>query len=1186
TYTATVGAPVSGSDLLVALSNGQTITIPVGSSSGFVTFSVRPDDAYAQGSQSLPTVSIDSTSGATFEALSTAGTVDNTVVDDADSTTLSLNGPTTVTEGTSGSYTLSLTSAAQTDVTVNLAYSGTATNGVDYSGVATVTIPAGSTSATFTLPTTNDALDEANETIVVSLDSVSGGGFEAIAVNPGASSVTTTIVDNDPTPSLAIDDVTVNEAAGTATFTVTLSAASGQTVSVAYATGGGTATAGSDYTAVSGTLTFTPGVVTQTITVPIVNDTATESSEAFNVTLSGAVNATIADATGVGTIIDNDAPPVLDLDANNSSGAAGANYAATYSEQGAAVAIADADISISDPDSANLAGATIVLTNRQSGDTLNLPALPPGITASVNATQTQITITLAGVATPAQYQSAIAGITFAAGGGDAPDTSARTLTVSVSDGTSSSNVATSTITVVAINDAPVNTVPGAQSTAEDTAHAITGLSIADPDAGSGAMTVTLSVTNGTLSVSGGGAAIVGSGTSTVTLTGTQAQINATLAATVSFTPSANFSGNATLTMTTNDGGNTGGGALTDVDTVSIAVSAVNDAPVNTVPAAQATNEDTNLVVGGLAISDVDASGGAMSVVLAVTNGTLNVSGGSATISGSGTSSVTLTGTMAQINATLSAANSITYVPTANFSGSATLTMTTSDGGNTGSGGVRTDVDTVAINVTAVADTPLLIAPAAYSAWVAGTSGASTTSAISQSNLESAIGLTPGTLDGFNPTPNPGAGTNDPGNVNANDGGVTNYHYSLASGMTVAFAWSFTNGENLLSEINQGYNDMVIVTITAPDGTRTSQLITATEMLGASVNGSGTYSFTAPTAGEYDISWVVVNGNDNQKDSSVAITDIEFRNGSTVYGTPVDLPLLAGLVDNDGSEALTVTISGLASGAAFSAGTDLGGGTWSFTKAELSGLMLLPADDYSGTMNLTVTATSTEASNGDTASTSTAMAVTVHETTATWIGAQGNDSQTASNASTHMEGLAGNDSLTGRNGHDMIFGGAGNDTLNGGNGNDYLHGGAGNDALNGGAGNDLLIGGQGNDTMTGGSGSDVFRWQLGDAGAPGSPAADTVADFSNAAGGDMLDLRDLLVGESNGNLSDYLHFTTAGGNTTISISTTGAFSSGFSSGAVDQTITLTGVNLVGSFSSDQQIIQDLLQRGKLLTDPGA
>jgi len=169
---------------------------------------------------------------------------------------------------------------------------------------------------------------------------------------------------------------------------------------------------------------------------------------------------------------------------------------------------------------------------------------------------------------------------------------------------------------------------------------------------------------------------------------------------------------------------------------------------------------------------------------------------------------------------------------------------------------------------------------------------------------------------------------------------------------------------------------------------------------------------------------------------------------------------------------------------------------------------------------------------------------------------------------------------------MIFGGAGNDSLNGGNGNDYLHGGLGTDALDGGSGNDLLIGGKGNDTLTGGSGSDVFRWQLGDQGSAGSPAADTVADFDNGASGDKLDLRDLLVGENNGNLSNYLHFSLSGSDTVVSISTTGAFSSGFSNGAVDQTITLNSVNLVGSFTTDQQIIQDLLQRGKLLTDPGA
>ena len=71
--------------------------------------------------------------------------------------------------------------------------------------------------------------------------------------------------------------MTVNEAAGTATFTVTLSAASGQAVSVNYATSNGTASAGSDYTSTSGTLNFSPGVTSQTIVVPILNDTLFES---------------------------------------------------------------------------------------------------------------------------------------------------------------------------------------------------------------------------------------------------------------------------------------------------------------------------------------------------------------------------------------------------------------------------------------------------------------------------------------------------------------------------------------------------------------------------------------------------------------------------------------------------------------------------------------------------------------------------------------------------------------------------------------------------------------------------------------------------------------------------------------------------------------------------------------------
>ncbi|MCB6185437.1 hypothetical protein LIN78_17990, partial [Leeia sp. TBRC 13508] len=125
------------------------------------------------------------------------------------------------------------------------------------------------------------------------------------------------------------------------------------------------------------------------------------------------------------------------------------------------------------------------------------------------------------------------------------------------------------------------------------------LSISDVDAGTGNMTVTLAVTNGTLTVSGGSATISGTGTGTVTLTGTVAQINATLASNVTYVPTKDFNGTATLTMTTSDNGNTGsGGTLTDVDTVAITVNPVNDAPVNTVPATQITNEDTNKAITG------------------------------------------------------------------------------------------------------------------------------------------------------------------------------------------------------------------------------------------------------------------------------------------------------------------------------------------------------------------------------------------------------------------------------------------------------------------------------------------------------------------------------------------------------------------------------------------------------------
>ncbi len=122
-------------------------------------------------------------------------------------------------------------------------------------------------------------------------------------------------------PSITVNDVTVTEGntgTSTATFTVSLSAAYSQTVSVHYATADGSATlAGSDYQAASGTLTFAPGVTSQTITVLVNGDRLGESNESFSVRLTNPTNAFIADATGVGTIVDDE--PYVSIDAARSA---------------------------------------------------------------------------------------------------------------------------------------------------------------------------------------------------------------------------------------------------------------------------------------------------------------------------------------------------------------------------------------------------------------------------------------------------------------------------------------------------------------------------------------------------------------------------------------------------------------------------------------------------------------------------------------------------------------------------------------------------------------------------------------------------------------------------------------------------------------------------------------------------
>ncbi|MFJ4196327.1 immunoglobulin-like domain-containing protein [Pseudomonas sp. NPDC089534] len=445
TYTATVGAPVTGSPVTVTLANGQSITIEVGKTTGTVT-TTAPNDAL-NGHTPL-TNAITNVSGGNYENLVADKTpVSTTVTDTVDTTNLTLSATNSVAEGGSIIYTATLTNAAGTPVTVTLS------NG------ATITIEAGKTTGTVTVPAPADDVYKDAGTVQATITNATGGNFENLVTSntPAVTNVTDTI---DKTEVSISGSTSVTEGQ-TASYTVSLThpAQTEVTLKIVYS---GTAADGSDFTGVY-TVKIPAGASTATFNVATIDDKITEGTENFVVKIDSATggnfeNLAVSTTNGsVSTsIIDNDAPPVIDLDANNSSGATGADYKVTFTENtpGAGVSIADTDISITDPDSTMLTGATIVLTNRQPGDALNLGNSVNGITINANSKDGSITLTLSGNATLADYMQQIKNITFTNSSED-PSTVPRTITVTVTDGGNYSNTATTTVNVVAVNDAPV-----------------------------------------------------------------------------------------------------------------------------------------------------------------------------------------------------------------------------------------------------------------------------------------------------------------------------------------------------------------------------------------------------------------------------------------------------------------------------------------------------------------------------------------------------------------------------------------------------------------------------------------------------------------------------------------------------------------------------------------------------------
>lgn len=232
-------------------------------------------------------------------------------INDNDSATVSVA---KITDGaetntpTSGKFTVTQSAVSSTDTVVSYSITGSATAGSDYTTLTgTVTIPAGQTSADIDVAVLTDNIVEATETVIVTLTGITSGDPQ-IAFD--ATPATVNITDND-TATFTIDNVTVNEAAGTLVFTLATDKALDINVIINVAFGGGTATGGgTDYASTTQSITFLAGQTSQQVSVAINDDSIVEATETFNASLStnavlGGRSVNLSD-TGTGTITDND----------------------------------------------------------------------------------------------------------------------------------------------------------------------------------------------------------------------------------------------------------------------------------------------------------------------------------------------------------------------------------------------------------------------------------------------------------------------------------------------------------------------------------------------------------------------------------------------------------------------------------------------------------------------------------------------------------------------------------------------------------------------------------------------------------------------------------------------------------------------------------------------------------------
>ncbi|MDA8962404.1 Ig-like domain-containing protein, partial [Congregibacter sp.] len=592
------------------------------------------DDALDEVNETFRVELTNPTNGSAIDASAQVATV--TILDNEGAPSFSID-DVSVSEGGLATITVTRSGDAQNTQTVDIA---TALGGSDTAEVddftansATLTFAQGVTSQTFTVQTTADDVFEGPETLSALLSNATGGA--TISDDRGVVSILDDGTGPDPdgpdgpdtpdddTPTLSISGpTTIDEDAGTATYTVTLSNASTGQVSVDYATSDGTAVAGSDYTATNGTLVFAADETSKQVTVSITDDTMDEVDETFSIGLSNLVGeATLGTDSAGTTIVDNDPAP---------------NVAPESEAKTLTVAEDTSD------------NAVPTLTGSDTDGTVDsfvITGLPANGTLLLSGAAV-----IVGQNIPAADAGSLTYTPNADYFGDDSFSYASVDDDGAQDGTPAS-VAITVTDVAEPNVAPESDAKTLTVAEDTTANAVPTLTGSDSDGTIESFVITALPTNGTL--------LLGS----VAVTAGQT-IPAADAGNLTYTPNADYFGDDSFSYASvdDDGAQDGTPA-----SVAITVNPENDPPVAVIDAAT-TNEDTAVDIDVLD-NDSDPDGGTLSVV---PDGFTQPSNGTVTVNPDGT---------------------VKYTPNAGYSGPDSFTYTVSDGqGGTDMAAVNLTVD--------------------------------------------------------------------------------------------------------------------------------------------------------------------------------------------------------------------------------------------------------------------------------------------------------------------------------------------------------------------------------------------------------------------------------------------------------------------------------------------------------------